>query len=645
MTPLLLLVAWLLTYLVHSTVLLGGAWLLVRVALVRSNQARDVLWKAALVGGLLTATSQVALHLEPRVGHFSLTSREASALIVVAGVPAPSRAGAAGDAAAATLPAGREEEAVARPAREAARARPLLEGVHVGFPALLVHFWLIGALAFTGCLIAARRRLNRRLATRRPLTRGRLHEMLQELSAAARVRVPRLSVSPELSGPIAFGRAEICLPEQALVALTPLEQRAMLAHELGHLVRRDPQWLVFAAAVESVLFFQPLNRLARRRLSEVSEYWCDDWAAALAGSGEVLARCLAQVAGWMGGEARPALVAGMAESRSQLVRRVQRLLDGRWGAPGAEGRGQGRGRVRARAWPLLICGVAIAGVAWSVPGVTAGAFAAPFGAVEEAGGEWDLASAAWQGDPEAWVSVRERGRVLLIHASYAARVRGSGRLGFRQWGRGFEVPEGYSVAVNGERVTADREVCAEDEVLTIVDPDGRTAWVLEPMPLVPYAGRHGEAADGMVAEAMSRVRVRVEDGGLTVDIDTSVFHRDLDPAQEAEQRLDVVLDSLVELWISDPEAVRAAARRIARHYDAELKPRLESLGTAVGRELAPQLERLTASMARDLTPEFARLGAELGRMIVLALGDPDSLAEERRPGARDYREPKGQKHR
>ena len=39
----------------------------------------------------------------------------------------------------------------------------------------------------------------------------------------------------------------------------------MLAHEIAHLVRRDPQWLVLARAIEMVFFFQPLNRLARRR--------------------------------------------------------------------------------------------------------------------------------------------------------------------------------------------------------------------------------------------------------------------------------------------------------------------------------------------------------------------------------------------
>jgi hypothetical protein len=51
--------AWLLTYVIHSTLLLGAAWL-ASSRLIRSNVLRDLLWKAALVGGLITATAQVS---------------------------------------------------------------------------------------------------------------------------------------------------------------------------------------------------------------------------------------------------------------------------------------------------------------------------------------------------------------------------------------------------------------------------------------------------------------------------------------------------------------------------------------------------------------------------------------------------------
>ena len=56
--------AWLLTYLIHSTALLTLAWGLTRAG-SWSPASADFLWKAALIGGLLTATAQLRLELRP----------------------------------------------------------------------------------------------------------------------------------------------------------------------------------------------------------------------------------------------------------------------------------------------------------------------------------------------------------------------------------------------------------------------------------------------------------------------------------------------------------------------------------------------------------------------------------------------------
>jgi len=51
---------WLLTYLVHSTLLLGTAWIVTRRG--RLGMARrELVWRVALLGGLASATAQVAL--------------------------------------------------------------------------------------------------------------------------------------------------------------------------------------------------------------------------------------------------------------------------------------------------------------------------------------------------------------------------------------------------------------------------------------------------------------------------------------------------------------------------------------------------------------------------------------------------------
>jgi len=159
---------------------------------------------------------------------------------------------------------------------------------------------------------------------------------LRELLARAGVdRSVDLTGSSAIASPVALPGDEVCLPRRALLELQPEEQDGMLAHEVAHLVRRDPQWLVLARAIETVFFFQPLNRVARHRMQEVAEYLCDDWAVARTRRPVMLAKCLAAVAEWVGRApmvTTPRLhpMSAMVESGgSPLVRRVGRILGGR----------------------------------------------------------------------------------------------------------------------------------------------------------------------------------------------------------------------------------------------------------------------------------------------------------------------------
>jgi HEAT repeat protein len=145
-----------------------------------------------------------------------------------------------------------------------------------------------------------------------------------------------LTASHAISSPVALGGSEICLPLAALEGLEPAQRRAMLAHELAHIVRRDPQWLILGCVVERLFFFQPLNRLARRGIQESAEYLADEWAAQQSG-GVPLARCLVKVAEWIEASPLGVPVAGMAEQRSQLRARVTRLLE-RGDVPPSRGR-------------------------------------------------------------------------------------------------------------------------------------------------------------------------------------------------------------------------------------------------------------------------------------------------------------------
>ena len=52
--------AWIATYLIHSTVLLGGTWMIARFGRV-GEHAQELLWKLALIGGVITATGQFVM--------------------------------------------------------------------------------------------------------------------------------------------------------------------------------------------------------------------------------------------------------------------------------------------------------------------------------------------------------------------------------------------------------------------------------------------------------------------------------------------------------------------------------------------------------------------------------------------------------
>ncbi|MCK6448467.1 MAG: hypothetical protein L6Q99_18915 [Planctomycetes bacterium] len=213
-------------------------------------------------------------------------------------------------------------------------AAPAAEGAYLfGADRLVVPLlavWLVGVAV--GVVRAARdlRALRRALRWRTELRGGRVRAMLDELcDRAGTSRRVRLSIAPCTHVPLSFGlfRPEIGLPPRTLEDLGEDEQRAVLAHELAHLARRDILWLWLARALGIVFWFQPLQRFVARELERRAEFAADLWARGRIGSGAPLASALAEIAGWLVEERRSLPAAPMARERSQLVRRVELLLE------------------------------------------------------------------------------------------------------------------------------------------------------------------------------------------------------------------------------------------------------------------------------------------------------------------------------
>ncbi|MDQ3283577.1 MAG: M48 family metalloprotease [Acidobacteriota bacterium] len=297
--------AWIVTYLIHSTLLITAVWLAVRW--IRSASVRDTLWKIALVGAVVTTTLQMTVPFE------RLLPRNAPARVTMELPPAPV-------AMTTPLRLGAQHNNIAAPAEK----RGLDSYLPLAYAALLLLLLARLALGRNRFLAAVKDRVEVLVGPDRAL--------LDRLCATARIQRPvRLTESAGVRSPVAMMGWEIVVPEVVFSRLTEEQRETILAHELGHLVRRDPHWLAVAEVLKAVLCFQPLNWVVQAKMKETAEFLCDDAAVLQTGNQKALVETLAELAAHAG-PVTPA-VAGMAEEGSNLIVRVTRVLRARPSAP------------------------------------------------------------------------------------------------------------------------------------------------------------------------------------------------------------------------------------------------------------------------------------------------------------------------
>ncbi len=314
--------SWLGTYALHSTLFLGTAWVVTSRFSIGA-QARETVWKMALVGGVVTAS----LPAIGPLGTFTLRWPAAEPM-VEATEPV------VGEVELFVLPLVVAEQALPVVAKNTIDDPPPIAPAEtvdssfdrVSWPVGLIASWFVIALGLGVVRGWRRRRFEREISDRVPVTDRTVIALLDRVRHAAGVERPvRLSSSSTLASPVALGGREICIPERALEELDQSLMEALFAHELAHIKRRDPEWLIAVSAFESVFFFQPLNWIAARAIRTAAEEECDRAAVELVGEGHALARCLVEVASWVR-RARPVAVPGMAEQGTRLEERVSRLV-------------------------------------------------------------------------------------------------------------------------------------------------------------------------------------------------------------------------------------------------------------------------------------------------------------------------------
>ena len=167
--------------------------------------------------------------------------------------------------------------------------------------------------------------------------------VFRELAASVCPRA-QLRASSRSAGPVCFGvwRPRILLPAKLLLAGDGPELRAVLAHELGHLRRRDPLTGWFLGLARAVYFVWPWLAGLRREVRLAQEYLADADAARTTGPADYAEMLIRMT------RARPAPLgaAAVRGPSSELYRRVTMVLR-------TSGRVEGR---CPRRWALAVGG-------------------------------------------------------------------------------------------------------------------------------------------------------------------------------------------------------------------------------------------------------------------------------------------------
>ena len=320
---------WLLTVALHGSLFLAAAWLIDRAWRAPPNAWRELMWRVALFGGVITASAQPLAGPSPIAARWQLAgapTSTANAPAATAGAAADTQSMSVGPPIAARHSAVSTAPASAMDIAAATSAALPPAPLHAPtWPAWIVGVWLFGALFALARVLRSVLNLRRALRDAAPTAHGAAE--LAELVEHAAVRAPRLLSLAGIGSPMATTGARIVAPAWALESMDRRQLRAMLAHELAHIVRHDPQWKVASAFWRALFWFLPTG-LAQRHLDDLAELACDAFAVRQTGNAHGVAECLAACAEHQLGGSAYALAAAMAVHESSFGHRIECLLEG-----------------------------------------------------------------------------------------------------------------------------------------------------------------------------------------------------------------------------------------------------------------------------------------------------------------------------
>ena len=335
------------TKLILGVVLAGVVWLVTRR--VARPVAVHTLWLMVL--GIMLVPAVVPLRVLPGEGVVEIV---AQLEVFPRGVPS--------------------DQAVDEVAVRSAGGPPSVESTRVGGQAmtprvvvrqngkpLIALVWLLGSAGFFGWTLVRTIRFQRTL-TRAARRAPQLRQLATEIGDRLGLRrVPRIHTTTARLRPMVWwagGRVRILVPSVFLDELDDTELRAVLAHELAHVRRRDHLVRIVEWLACSVYWWNPVVWWARRELRLAEESCCDVLAVSAVRSTQGrYARALLRAVEVMSAgpvERTPALAsaAGVGRDSKRLEKRLRRVL-------GAVPKSPAPRWLRAAGWAFPMCGLSL----------------------------------------------------------------------------------------------------------------------------------------------------------------------------------------------------------------------------------------------------------------------------------------------
>ncbi|MEM6379253.1 MAG: M56 family metallopeptidase, partial [Bacteroidota bacterium] len=193
---------------------------------------------------------------------------------------------------------------------------------------MIVTCWLVGmsvfALRFLGGLAYIQQlkyQYNRPVDTKFEL-------LLNQLSAKVKLKQKvSLVESTKIRVPMTIGHLKpiVLLPAGALLALSPAQVEAVLAHELAHIKRNDFLVNLFQSIVEVLFYYHPAVWWLSAQVRLERENCCDDIAVAACGDDLEYAKALLSLQEYA--KSSPTFAMAFSNKKNHLLNRVKRILN------------------------------------------------------------------------------------------------------------------------------------------------------------------------------------------------------------------------------------------------------------------------------------------------------------------------------